>query len=108
MADMESEWGDMSKFKGINQFKHIVQINKNNGSDTSFDTWHCLYIVCLGSYTILYRKKMWGVHIPPIHVEIDGLIDWCLAPTLAVFQLLVYRGVNKFYTNLIHLNVYKI
>ena len=51
---------------------------------------------------------MWGVHIPPIHVEIDGLIDWCLAPTLAVFQLLVYRGVNKFYTNLIHLNVYKI
>jgi hypothetical protein len=23
------------------------------------------------------------------------LIDWCLMPTLAVFQL--YRGVNKFY-----------
>jgi hypothetical protein len=27
-----------------------------------------------------------------------GLIDWCLMPTLAVFQL--YRGVNTFYINL--------
>jgi hypothetical protein len=24
---------------------------------------------------------------------VDGLIDWCLTPTLAVFQL--YRGINK-------------
>jgi len=23
------------------------------------------------------------------------MIDWCLTPTLAIFQL--YRGVNKFY-----------
>jgi len=23
------------------------------------------------------------------------MIDWCLMPTLAIFQL--YRGVNKFY-----------
>jgi len=29
------------------------------------------------------------------------MIDWCLTPTLAVFQL--YRGVNKFYI----LNNYK-
>jgi len=28
------------------------------------------------------------------------LIDWCLTPTLAIFQL--YRGVNKFYVNLDH------
>jgi len=27
---------------------------------------------------------------------IKRLSDWCLAPTLAVFQL--HRGVNKFYT----------
>jgi len=26
------------------------------------------------------------------------LIDWCLTPTLTIFQL--YRGVNKFYVNL--------
>ena len=26
---------------------------------------------------------------------IDWLIDWCLTPTLAIFQL--YRGANKFY-----------
>ena len=32
---------------------------------------------------------------------IDWLIDWCLTPTLAIFQL--YRGVNKFYINLRHL-----
>ena len=29
------------------------------------------------------------------------MIDWCLMPTLAIFQL--YRGVNKFYYNLRHL-----
>ena len=30
-----------------------------------------------------------------------GLIDWCLTPTVAVFQL--YRGMNKFYINFRHL-----
>ena len=29
---------------------------------------------------------------------IDWLIDWCLTPTLAVFQL--YSGVDKYYINL--------
>jgi hypothetical protein len=29
------------------------------------------------------------------------LIDWCLMPTLAIFQL--YRGMNKFHVNLKHL-----
>jgi len=33
---------------------------------------------------------------------IDGLIDWCLMPTLTVFQL--FRGVNFFYINLRHLH----
>jgi hypothetical protein len=28
-------------------------------------------------------------------VIIDGLIGWCLMPTLTVFQL--YRGMNTFY-----------
>jgi len=28
----------------------------------------------------------------------ERLIDWCLTPTLAIFQL--YRGVNKFYVSL--------
>jgi len=26
------------------------------------------------------------------------MIDWCLTPTLAIFQL--YRGMNKFYVKL--------
>jgi len=30
------------------------------------------------------------------------LIDWCLTPTLAVFQL--YRGMNKLYINIRHLH----
>jgi hypothetical protein len=31
----------------------------------------------------------------------DWLIGWCLMPALVVFQL--YRGMNKFYNNLRHL-----
>jgi hypothetical protein len=29
------------------------------------------------------------------HLHVYGLIDWCITPTLAIFQL--YRHVNKFY-----------
>ena len=36
-----------------------------------------------------------------LSILINWLIDWCLTPTLAVFQL--YRGVNKFYYLLRHL-----
>jgi hypothetical protein len=30
-----------------------------------------------------------------VHETKDWFIDWCLTPTLAIFQL--YRGVSKFY-----------
>jgi hypothetical protein len=33
-----------------------------------------------------------------ISLMFNGLIDWCLTQTLAVFQL--YRGVNKLYINI--------
>ena len=32
------------------------------------------------------------------HAQVSWMIDWCLVPTLAVFQL--YIGINKFYINL--------
>jgi hypothetical protein len=32
------------------------------------------------------------------------MINWCLTPTLAIFQL--YPGVNKFYVNLVNMCEY--
>jgi len=49
--------------------------------------FHIRHIVCLSKLVknILYK-------------DIDSLIDWCLTPTLAIFQL--FRGVTKFIINL--------
>ena len=41
--DNVSEWGNLSKFKGINKFKHIVQRNKNNGSDNLASSVHTMF-----------------------------------------------------------------
>jgi hypothetical protein len=40
----------------------------------------------------LYLKFLWYVNGIQFELLIDWLIDWCLTPTLAIFQL--YRGVN--------------
>jgi len=40
-------------------------------------------------YNVLSSRWRLGI------LYVDLLIDWCLPPTLTVFQL--YRGVNKFY-----------
>jgi hypothetical protein len=64
-----------------------------------------------GTYTIvLLIVKIWFIWLVFISdyepgqincvFSMNGLIDWCLTPTLVVFQL--YRGVNKFFQNNFH------
>ena len=64
---------------------------------------HCIYAKIL-QYSLIYLRAKQSATLETRATMMDGgggeggmdgLIDWSLTQTLAVFQL--YRGVNKFY-----------